>query len=240
MTMAEADLYEPVKRFLEAQGYTVKGEIKDCDIVAVRGEEPPVVVELKISFSLPLVFQGIERKAITDDVYLAVAVASGGGAGHGLWARHHRDILKLCRLLGLGLLAVRGGRVEPHLDPLPYRPRPDRKRRGLLLKEFARRVGDPNRGGITRRPIVTAYRQDALRCASLLRDHGPLKPSRLRDLGGVVQAAAILHRNVYGWFERVERGLYRIAPTGLAALELYGDALADLAIPESTEPIPVR
>ena len=62
MTMAEADLYEPVKRFLEAQGYTVKGEVKACDIVAVRGEEPPVVVELKTSFSLPLVFQGIERK----------------------------------------------------------------------------------------------------------------------------------------------------------------------------------
>ena len=45
--MPEADLYPPIKAFLEAQGYAVKGEIGPCDIVAVRGDEPPVVVELK-------------------------------------------------------------------------------------------------------------------------------------------------------------------------------------------------
>jgi len=33
--MAEVDLYEPIKRFLEAQGYSVKGEIAPCEIVDV-------------------------------------------------------------------------------------------------------------------------------------------------------------------------------------------------------------
>ena len=45
--MPEADLYGPIKRFLEAQGYEVKGEIGPCDVMAVRGDEGPVVVELK-------------------------------------------------------------------------------------------------------------------------------------------------------------------------------------------------
>ena len=58
--------------------------------------------------------------------------------------------------------------MEPLVDPAPYRPRPDQRRQGLLLKEFAHRVGDPNTGGTNKRPIVTAYRQDALRCAAVL------------------------------------------------------------------------
>ena len=56
--MREHGLYPPVKAFLEAQDYAVKGEIDSCDVVAIRGGEPPVIVELKTSFSLPLVFQG--------------------------------------------------------------------------------------------------------------------------------------------------------------------------------------
>ena len=43
----ESDLYAPVKALLEGQGYVVKGEVRGCDVVAVRGREPPVIVELK-------------------------------------------------------------------------------------------------------------------------------------------------------------------------------------------------
>ena len=47
--MKEADLYLPLKRFLESQGYEVKGEVQDCDVLAVRGTEALVVVELKLT-----------------------------------------------------------------------------------------------------------------------------------------------------------------------------------------------
>ena len=50
----EAALYSPVKQFLERRGYEVKGEVRGCDLVARRGDEPPVIVELKLRFSLPL------------------------------------------------------------------------------------------------------------------------------------------------------------------------------------------
>ena len=60
--MREDDLYPPIKAFLEAQGYAVKAEVGDCDVVAIRSGEPPVIVELKTSFPLPLIPQGIARQ----------------------------------------------------------------------------------------------------------------------------------------------------------------------------------
>jgi len=37
-TMRETTLYEPIKLFLEMQGYEVKAEIVGADVVAVRGD----------------------------------------------------------------------------------------------------------------------------------------------------------------------------------------------------------
>lgn len=227
MTIArEEELYQPVKAFLEDQGYAVKAEVRGCDIVARRGDEPPVIVELKKSFGLALLLQGVDRLAVSEQVYLAFAA----GAGPAAWRRDRRAILKLCRRLGLGLLLVHPDKVlvEPLLDPLPYQPRPNRKRRALLLKEFARRVGDPNTGGQTRRPIVTAYRQDALRCAVLLQRQGPTKAALIAADTGVSTAGTILRDDVYGWFHRVERGIYTLSPKGCEALVLFADVVRAL------------
>ncbi|WP_340120007.1 DUF2161 family putative PD-(D/E)XK-type phosphodiesterase [Pelagibius sp. 7325] len=231
MTVArEEDLYAPVKAFLEGQGYAVKAEVRGCDLVARRGEEPPVIVELKKAFNLALVLQGVDRLAMSDQVYLAFAAPARAAS----WRRDRKGMLKLCRRLGLGLLVVHPEKavVEPLLDPLPYQPRPNRKRQALLLREFAQRVGDPNTGGQTRRPIVTAYRQNALRCAALLLRDGPTKAALIAAGSGVAKAAPLLQRDVYGWFLRVERGIYDLSPKGREALALYADMLPDL---DSTE-----
>jgi hypothetical protein len=230
----EKQLYAPVKAFLEAQGYEVKSEVRDCDLVARRGDEPPVIVELKTSFTLPLVLQGIDRLALSDDVYLAVGVPARPASGS-LWRRERRGIRKLCRRLGLGLLAVHEATarkpvlVEPILDPMPYRPRPDRRRQGLLLREFEHRVGDPNTGGQNRRPIVTAYRQSALACAAFLGEHGPTRAAVVSSATGVERAAVLMRRDVYGWFARVERGIYELSPKGQAALHTYADVIAEVS-----------
>jgi hypothetical protein len=222
-----------VKAFLEGQGYEVKSEVRGCDLVAQRIGEPPLIVELKTGFTLPLVLQGIDRLALSDHVYLAFAVAARP-APNSLWRRERRAILKLCRRLGLGLLAVheptarKPSLVEPLLDPLPYRPRPDKRRQGLLAKEFAHRVGDPNTGGMSKRPIVTAYRQAALLCAAHLQQNGPTKAARVARASGVAKAQAIMQHDVYGWFERIERGVYALTPKGEAALETYADILTSL------------
>jgi hypothetical protein len=154
--LRETDLYPPVKDFLERQGYDVKSEVSNCDVVAVRGEEEPVVVELKTAFTLPLVFQALKRQSMTDLVYVAFAIQRSAPKTS-VWSRHYRDILKLCRMLGLGLITLRMNGTDPqdlevHLDPAPYRPRKNQRRRGVLLREFDRRIGDPNQGGMSKRP----------------------------------------------------------------------------------------
>jgi hypothetical protein len=207
----EADLYPDVKAYLEAQGYTVKSEVGACDVMARRGDEPAVIVEMKLSFSLALVMQGVARQALFDDVYLAVPVAEKG------WKLRYKDIVALCRRLGLGLLAVKPGHVEAHLDPAPYVPRKSTLRAGRLLREFERRVGDPNLGGTTGVKRVTAYRQDALRCLVVLQA-GPLKASVVAKAAGVGRAGVLMRDDHYGWFERVSLGIYALTPQGAAAI----------------------
>ncbi|WP_428681585.1 DUF2161 domain-containing phosphodiesterase [Reyranella sp.] len=208
----ESDLYAPVKALLEGQDYVVKGEVRGCDVVAVRGEEPPVVVELKRTFGLGLVLQGVDRLALTDLVYLAV----------GQWPKQMKNVKKLCRRLGLGFIVVAKGKADVVLDPVPYVPRQNKRKAGRMLGEHARRVGDPNLGGqAMRAPLMTAYRQEALRCAELLAANGPMKVAALRKAGDAPKAAQILQQDVYGWFERVERGVYAITPKGREGLERF-------------------
>ena len=211
----ETDLYLPIKSFLEDQGYVVKSEVGAADVVAVRGAEPPLVVELKLGFSLALFHQCIARLKVSDDVYLAVARQSGKR-----FAKAVKDNTSLARRLGLGLITVRlsDGLVEVHCDPGPYAPRKSTKRQAQLLREFARRQGDPNDGGQTRAGLVTAYRQDALKCAIYLFEIGASKGADVAKAAGVQPATRIMRDNHYGWFEKVEKGVYGLTQIGAEAV----------------------
>ena len=224
--MKETELYAPIKAYLEGQGYDVKAEVKDCDLVAIRSAEDPVIVELKLSLSIALMMQGIDRQTMTDAVYVAVPAGKGKR-----WAPQVKDAVKLCRRLGLGLISVRFDAATPsvlvHCDAGPYRPRKVKARKAALLKEFERRVGDPNTGGQNKRKIITAYRQDALRIAVAL-SAGRNKPRILAAELGVERAASILQADHYGWFERVERGVYALRHSGHEALETYADVVKAL------------
>lgn len=220
--MKESDLYLPVKRFLESQGYEVKGEVQDCDVLAVRGEEIPVIVELKLSLSLGVVLQAVERLSLTTKVYIGVPDDCGA------LRRRRKSIIKLLRMLGLGLVAVNpapgGGRVDVMLDPGEYRPRRSKHRRERLLGEFAKRVGDPNLGGVEKRKgIMTAYRQKALTIGRFLQGAGPTKASEVAERLQEPKARNILYKDVYGWFERESRGVYRLSPRGRREMLHWGE-----------------
>ena len=216
----ETDLYLPVKHFLEGLGLEVKGEVRGCDLVGMADGTPELVVigELKQTFTLELVLQAVERTAACDEVWLAVAASRRGRGREG-----DRRVKKLCRLLGFGLLVVTAtGVVEAIVEPEPWTPRRDTRRRSRIVTEFRRRRGDPVAGGITRRPHMTAYRQQALAVATALAA-GPARP---RDLKATApDAAKILQGNVYGWFERLTRGVYGLTDAGHAALVTWADHL---------------
>jgi hypothetical protein len=218
---AETTLYAAVKAHLERLGYEAKGEICGCDIVAIKPGESPflVITELKMTFTLDLVLQGVDRLAAADEIWLAVRASRRG-------RDRDRRVHKLCRLLGFGLLGVDPLRnsVEVLAEPAAYKPRPNLGRRARLTKEHLQRRGDPTSGGSTRKPIMTAYRQRALACAEALRD-GAGRPRTLKPIAP--DAGRILLRNVYGWFERVERGSYGLTPAGRDALMTFAGRGAD-------------
>lgn len=214
----EEQLYPPVKALLERQGYEVKGEVGAADVVARRGEEPLVIVELKLRFSLGLYHQAVARQAISDLIYLAVPRPAGKTARRAL-----KDNLAMCRRLGLGLMLVRrDGKgealAEVLCDPGPYAPRKSKAKQARLLREFDRLAGDPNTGGSTRGGIVTGYRQDALRCAAYLSERDLARGAEVARETGVIHATRLMRDNHYGWFDRQGTGLYALSEAGRAGL----------------------
>src|ERR1700744_4836577 len=227
----ETALYLPVKRFLETLGFSVKGEIGGCDVVALKGDDPPVVVicELKQTFNLELLMQAVDRAAASDETWIAARV-SARGKGRESDARYRN----LCRRLGFGMLAVTSrGDVEVIVKPPTTAMRRDPRKRSRLVAEHKRRIGDPALGGSTRAPIMTAYRQQALACASALSGG----PQRGRDLKPEIpDAPKILLHNVYGWFDRAERGIYVLADAGRAALKRWPQQPIDFTAAEGSAP----
>lgn len=226
---SETELYQPIKTFFEQRGYVVRGEVGHCDLVAVRGEEEPVIVELKKKFNLPLLVQGLDRLVHTRQVYLAVEQTKKERAPHGLrWS----DITRVCRSLGLGLITVRFYKtrkpaVDLLCDPVHYPTQPNKKQAARLVNEFKERSGDYNTGGSSRKKLVTAYREKALHCAYLLQQQGSLSPRQLREMTGSPKVSTILQQNFYHWFERVTRGIYQLTAKGAEALEEYSYVIQD-------------
>ncbi|QRM54964.1 DUF2161 family putative PD-(D/E)XK-type phosphodiesterase [Sinorhizobium sp. BG8] len=212
----ETSLYLPVKGFLEKAGYVVKGEVGGCDLVGLSDGDPPAVVicELKLTFNLELILQAVDRAAISDEVWIAARVSAKGRGREA--DRRYRD---LCRRLGIGMLGVSdAGDVSVIVGSVSPMPRTNPKRRSRLMREHLKRRGDPALGGSTRAPVMTAYRQQALGCAAAL----AAGPSRVRDVRtGIPEAGKILLSNVYGWFERLDRGVYGLTDAGREALDRW-------------------
>jgi len=218
--MRETDLYPAIKAFLEKQGYEVKSEVKGCDVVARKKASPLLVVELKLGFTLQLIYQAVDRLALTDHVYVAISKPKRGLP---------REAVKLCKRLGLGLIVIGAlGGIQVLAEPVPYTPRQNTSRKQKLVKEFETRKGDPNLGGTGGSKLMTAYKQDALRCLTHLHTNGPSKLSHLRESTKVDRAANILRDNYYGWFGRAGRGVYELTEAGVAATKNFTDQISAL------------
>ena len=228
--LMERDLYGPVRDYLAGLGYEVKGEVKDCDVTALRDGEL-IVVELKRGFTLELIYQALDRQRVADGVYVAVPLPK-----RGYMAPHMREMQSLCRRLELGLIFVGFTRKGiPQVDVMVHpkeasAPRRDRKRRLAVIREHESRTGSVNEGGVTHKKILTAYKEQALLVVRILRENGPARAEDVKRLGGPANTGTILGRNVLGWFDREaapdgRRYLYRVNGKGLEALEQYEDIL---------------
>jgi len=223
-SLKESELYSPIKRYLENQGYTVNSEVKHCDVTATRGDEL-IVVELKIRFNATLLIQAADRQRAADAVYIALPYPRNIGG-----VKHWKGMCHLLKRLEIGLILVHflksGPRVEIAFHPSPYQGRKQHKRREVIIREIRERSGDYNTGGTVRTKIVTAYREEAIHIACLLDGEGDLSPAELKRRGAGEKTGSILNKNYYGWFEKVERGVYRLHPAGRKALTDYPEITA--------------
>lgn len=213
----ETDLALPVCRYLREQGYTVRSEVRDCDITATKGDDL-IIVELKRNFSTALLVQATKRQRMTDSVYVALPRPTRSGA--------RSDIRHLLRRLELGLIFVSlNGRRHPGVQvvfhPVPFQRQKRKRARRAVLREMSQRSDDFNTAGSSRRKLVTAYRENAIQIACYLDVLGPMSPKHLRSLGTGPKTLSILYSDFYGWFERVDRGVYALRGAARGEMEGY-------------------
>lgn len=221
----ETDLYEPIRVFLEEEGYQVQAEVKDCDIAAVKDGQL-LIVELKKAFNLKLVYQGLERQSLTEQVFVAIPRPKKG-AREKAW----KDMLKLLKRLELGLLTVALDSplktVDVVLEPSDSPIRKNKKKKEQVRGELEHRQVNANVGGMTRRKIMTAFREKSIRLACLLEKEGQVSTASLRERG-MEDYVGICIKNYDKWFQRVEKGVYALSEKGREALEKeeYAKAVA--------------
>jgi hypothetical protein len=212
----ETDLYEPIRRYFSKNGYEVHGEVNHCDMVAVK-EDELIIIELKLSLTVDLLIQATNRQRLTDQVYIAIPKPK-----YRLTSKKWYDLCHLVKSLELGLILVNflksGAKMEVLIEPSPFdrkkiRQR-NKKKRERLLAEVKGRTGDHNVGGSNKTKIMTAYKENCIQIAYLLEMSGPSSPKALRQLGTGDKTLSILTKNYYGWYEKIERGIYAISEKG--------------------------
>jgi len=221
--MKETDLYAPLKLFLEKQGYQVKAEVENCDVVAIKTSasdaeaQPPTIIELKLSLNLEVVLQAVDRIILSPIVYIGVPISCGA-----LKQKKRKRVSKLLKMLGIGLIAIdpQHDSVQVIVDPASYQPRQSKPRQQWLINEFLARAGDPNLGGAsTKMGRMTAYKQQAIQIANYLASHGACKASEVAKELDIPRTRAIVCDNHYGWFQKKARGIYELSDFGKSELD---------------------
>jgi hypothetical protein len=221
--LQEVDLYKPIQKYFVREGFEVYGEVKDCDIAAVK-EEELVIIELKLTLSVDLLIQAAKRQKLSDQVYIAIPRPKGR-----LNSKQWTDKCHLVKRLELGLIVVsfsgNRARAEILFHPTSMNRRQikaqNKRKRVALMREIEGRSSDFNIGGSSRTKIMTAYKENCIQIACYLEQSGPLSPKALVDMGTGQKTSSILTKNYYGWFERIKRGTYVISEKGHEEIKEY-------------------
>lgn len=217
--MTESDLFDPIKNHFEQLGYTVDGEVVDCDMLMEKDGEY-IAIELKTDLNFKLFMQGAKRQKMFDQVYVAV------WSPKNMRSKAFKDKLYLLNRLGLGLIVVtkRAKNVVVHADPFihpvsAYR-KSNTRRRKRITKELSSRRTKSNVGGVRGKKLMTAYKEDCLLILDLLHDEGAMKASHIKERTGIKTSYNKVYDNHYGWFVKEGKGIYNISPEGEKA---FGD-----------------
>ncbi|MCD4827309.1 MAG: hypothetical protein K8Q99_05985 [Acholeplasmataceae bacterium] len=205
--MRETELYLPVKNLLISQGFDVKAEVKDIDVLAMK-DEFMLAVELKTKLSIKLIYQAIDRQKIVDQVYIALPKSAIK-----IRSASYRNLSYLLKRLEIGLILVDDQVAEVNIEANIYDMERSRtrykKRKQQTLKEFRLRKFNKNTGG-TRDKKITRYKESVIEIAVYMIEHYPCSPKEIKAATHIQKTASILQKNYEGYFLRVSRGLYQV------------------------------
>ena len=217
----ETDMYPPIKRLLESQGFIVRGEVNGCDIAASR-EGALWIVEMKLSANLTMIYQAMNRQQTTNSVFVAIPRPTK------LRGSNYKNLTNLLRKLGIGLITVALDSPMQYAE-IVFFPDDGKIKNGKnahsIKKELLARTVDTV-GGNSKAPINTAYRERCIELVCLLEVAGPSSPASLKAMtydtcaSLHVDISRILNMNVYGWFNKLKRGVYEISHQGREYIEL--------------------
>lgn len=210
--MKETELYEPIKNYLLQNGYIVQAEVKNCDIACLY-EDELVVIELKKSFNLRLLYQAMDRKAFANKVFVGI------NRPKSFRKKETKNMLKILKAMDIGLITVSLDSplklVEIVLTPEGDSKKRKSRKRTMVLNELERRNLNTNIGGSTKKDnILTAYREQAIFLACVLNKIKKGSPAYIKANFNIQNAGYILQKNHYGYFQRIERGVYTLSKKG--------------------------
>jgi hypothetical protein len=214
MKFKESDMYEPIRNLLAEQGFTVRGEVKGCDIAAVK-DDVLWVVEMKLSANITLIYQAMARQTATDWVFVAIPRPKSSREGN------FRKLQKLLKKLKIGLITVALDSPVKHAEIIFFPVGKDdkkNKKTALMKREIAGRSVD-SVGGTAKTQINTAYRERCVRIACLLEVKGTAAPKDLVKCGCEKDAARLLRLNTLGWFAAASKGVYKLSDAGQEYLD---------------------
>ena len=214
--MEEKDLFLPIKSLLENQGFMIKGEVNDIDILAVK-DDFMLAVELKTKISLKLIYQAIERFKICEKVYLGVPIEAI--KSH---QKNMKSLILLLKRLGIGLIVIKKAQAEVYLDALEYDVKKSKERNKQkkikALNEFKLRENTKVLGG-TKGTRMTYYREQVIQIAKVLKLQQTASPKLIRSETHIEKTSSVLQKNYYGWFKRINRGQYQLSEIGMNELK---------------------
>ncbi len=220
----EEEMYDLVRDYFQDLGYNVQGEVRSCDVTALK-EDTLVILELKKSLSLELLLQAVKRQKLGDLTYVCVPKPKRFAKN-----RKFQEMLYLLKRLSLGLIFCDPDQslLEVILHPQDFdmekSRRASRKQRDGLIREIESRKTSLNRGGSRGRKLMTAYREDAIKVLWLTSMRAFIAPKDGVRLG-IAKTPSILRDNHYGWFEKIGRGRYVLTQDGVDALTEYKGVL---------------
>lgn len=230
----EQELFEPIKEYFEGFSYTCDGEVNDIDLYMEKDGQS-VAVELKVTLDFKAIQQAALRQKVADVVFIGIFRPKD------MMSKSFQNKIYLLKRLGIGLIVVskrtRTMEIvsEPMVSELSVYQMRNKGKKDSLSSEFQKRRVKNNTGGVHRTKLITNYREEALLVLDALCElGGESKGALVRDLSHVKKASNILRDNYYGWFEHVDRGIYKVRQEGYDALEEFEDTMKKLKQNEET------